>query len=57
MIQTQIQQAFLLQQELTELGHPDHKLITYFYLGHNFYPASRWLTANDQGMPGSGGTF
>jgi predicted esterase len=29
-----IQQAFLLQQELTEVRHPDHTLITYPDLGH-----------------------
>jgi hypothetical protein len=27
--QTPIQQAFLLQQRLTEVNHPDHTLITY----------------------------
>ena len=44
--QTPIQQAFLLQQELTEVRHPDHTLITYPDLGHNFYPSSQWLTAD-----------
>ena len=43
--QTPIQQAFLLQQELTEVRHPDHTLITYPDLGHMFYPSSHWLTA------------
>jgi predicted esterase len=43
--QTPIQQAFLLQQELTEVRHPDHTLITYPDLGHSFYPSSQWLTA------------
>jgi dipeptidyl aminopeptidase/acylaminoacyl peptidase len=43
--QTPIQQAFLLQQELTEVRHPDHTLITYPDLGHAFYPSSQWLTA------------
>ena len=43
--QTPIQQAFLLQQELTELNHPDHTLITYPNLGHFFYPSSQWLTS------------
>jgi alpha-beta hydrolase superfamily lysophospholipase len=42
--QTPIQQAFLLQQKLTELGHPDHSLITYPNLGHLFYPSSQWVT-------------
>ena len=43
--QTPIQQALLLQQELTEVRHPDHTLITYPDLGHMFYPSSHWLTA------------
>jgi uncharacterized protein len=42
--QTPIQQAFLLQQRLTELNHPDHNLKTYPDLGHVFYPSSQWLT-------------
>jgi pimeloyl-ACP methyl ester carboxylesterase len=42
---TPIQQAFLLQQRLTEVRHPDHTLITYPDLGHLFYPSSQWLTA------------
>ena len=42
--QTPIQQAFLLQQELTEVRHPDHTLITYPNLGHEFHPSSQWLT-------------
>jgi uncharacterized protein len=42
--QTPIQQAFLLQQKLTEVRHPDHTLITYPDLGHSFYPSSQWLT-------------
>ncbi len=36
--QTSVQQAFLLQQRLTEVNHPDHTLITYPNLGHAFYP-------------------
>ena len=43
--QTPIQQALLLQQELTEVRHPDHTLITYSDLGHAFYPSSQWVTA------------
>ncbi|MGH9976998.1 MAG: alpha/beta hydrolase family protein, partial [Nitrososphaeraceae archaeon] len=43
--QTPIQQAFLLQQGLTEVRHPDHTLITYPDLGHLFYPSSQWVTA------------
>ncbi len=42
---TPVQQAFLLQQRLTEINHPDHTLITYPNLGHQFYPSSRWMTA------------
>ena len=41
---TPIHQAFLLQQKLTELRHPDHILITYSNLGHVFYPSSQWQT-------------
>jgi uncharacterized protein len=37
--------ALLLQQKLTEVGHPDHTLITYPDLGHLFYPSSQWITA------------
>ena len=32
--QTPVQQAFLLQQRLTEVNHPNHTLITYPNLGH-----------------------
>jgi uncharacterized protein len=42
--QTPVQQAFMLQQRLTEVNHPDHTLITYPNLGHVFYPSSEWLT-------------
>jgi hypothetical protein len=42
--QTPVQQAFLLQQRLTEVNHPDHILITYPNLGHFFYPSSQWFT-------------
>ena len=42
--QTPVQQAFLLQQRLTDVNHPDHTLITYPNLGHAFYPSSQWLT-------------
>jgi len=44
--QTPVQQAFLLQQRLTEINHPDHTLITYPNLGHQFYPSSQWFTAH-----------
>jgi pimeloyl-ACP methyl ester carboxylesterase len=40
--ETPVQQAFLLQQRLTEVNHPDHTLITYPNLGHVFYPSSQW---------------
>ena len=42
--QTPVQQAFLLQQRLTEVNHPYHTLITYPNLGHVFYPSSQWST-------------
>jgi predicted esterase len=41
---TPVQQAFLLQQRLTDVNHPDHTLITYPNLGHVFYPSSQWKT-------------
>jgi predicted esterase len=44
--QTPVQQAFLLQQRLTEVNHPDHTLITYPNLGHVFYHSSQWETRN-----------
>ena len=40
--QTPVEQAFLLQQKLTDVGHPDHTLIIYPNLGHIFYPSSQW---------------
>jgi uncharacterized protein len=42
--QTLVEQAFLLQQKLTDVRHPDHILITYPNLGHLFYPSSQWQT-------------
>jgi len=39
-----VEQAFLLQQILTEVNHPDHTLITYPDLGHIFYPSTKWST-------------
>ena len=39
-----VQRAFLLQQRLTEVNHPDHILITYPNLGHHFYPENTWQT-------------
>jgi len=38
-IQSPVEGAFLLEQRLTEINHPDHTLITYPGLGHSFYPA------------------
>jgi uncharacterized protein len=43
--QTPVQQAYLLQQALTDKRHPAHTLITYPNLGHFFYPSSEWKTA------------
>ena len=39
-----VQLAYLLQQKLFELNHPDHTLITYPDLGHLFFPSTRWTT-------------
>ena len=41
---SRVQLAFLLEQKLSELNHPNHILITYPDLGHHFYPSSRWTT-------------
>jgi pimeloyl-ACP methyl ester carboxylesterase len=41
---SRVQQAFLLQQRLVELNHPDYTLITYPDVGHLFYPSTRWTT-------------
>jgi uncharacterized protein len=46
-----VQQAFLLQQRLAELNHPDHALITYPTLGHNLYPSSLWGTTEAGPIP------
>ena len=42
---SRVQQAYLLQQRLTELNHPDHTLVTYPNLGHDLYPSSDWVTS------------
>ena len=42
---TPVEQAFLLQQKLIDINHPDHTLITYPGLGHMFYPSSEWKTS------------
>ena len=39
-----VQQAFVLQQRLIDVNHPDHTLITYPNLGHLF-PSNQWITA------------
>ena len=44
--QTPIQGALLLQQKLTQINYPDHILITFPNLGHEFYPSSQWQTEN-----------
>ena len=36
---TPVQQAFMLQQRLIDVNHPDHTLITYPGLGHDLSPA------------------
>ena len=42
--QTPVKGAMLLQQKLAEINHPDHILITYPNLGHDFYPSTQWQT-------------
>jgi hypothetical protein len=46
-----VQQAFLLQQRLSELNHPDHLLITYPNLGHGLYISNQWLSTQPQPIP------
>jgi uncharacterized protein len=41
--QVPVQQAFLLQQRLTDVNHPDHTLITYPNLSHAYNPSSQWV--------------
>jgi pimeloyl-ACP methyl ester carboxylesterase len=41
-ILTPLEDALLLEQTLTENGHPDHTLISYPGLGHYFYPEDYW---------------
>jgi len=48
---TPVQQAFLLQQRLTEVNHPDHTLITYPNLGHFFYPSPQWFAESGPIQP------
>ena len=42
--QTPVKGTMLLQQKLAEINHPDHILITYPNLGHEFYPSTQWQT-------------
>jgi pimeloyl-ACP methyl ester carboxylesterase len=44
-ILTPLEDALLLEQTLTQNGHPDHTLITYPSLGHYFYPEDYWSIA------------
>jgi len=46
--QTPPQQALLLQQRLTEANHPDHQIIVYPDLGHNFVPSNQWTSSGGQ---------
>jgi pimeloyl-ACP methyl ester carboxylesterase len=41
-ILTPLEDALLLEQRMTENGHPDHTLVTYQGLGHYFYPEDYW---------------
>ena len=42
--ETPVKGVMLLQQKLAEINHPDHILITYPNLGHEFYPSTQWQT-------------
>jgi hypothetical protein len=42
---TPFMEALLLEQKLTEAGHPDHTLLSYPGLGHFFYPTDGWSLA------------
>ncbi len=44
-ILTPFEDALLMEQRLTEMGHPDHTLISYPSLGHYFYPEDYWSIA------------
>lgn len=48
--QTPLQQALLLQQRLTEANHPDHQIIVYPDLGHNFIPSNQWVSSGGPQM-------
>ena len=40
--QAPVQEAFLLEQRLSQVKHPDHTLRSYPGLGHSFYPVDGW---------------
>ena len=44
-ILTPFEDALLMEQRLTEIGHPDHTLISYPGLGHYFFPEDYWSIA------------
>ena len=41
-VQAPIQEAFLLEQRLSQVNHQDHTLYSYPGLGHSFYPVDSW---------------
>jgi len=41
-VQAPVQEAFLLEQRLSQVKHPDHTLRSYPGLGHSFYPVDGW---------------
>ena len=52
---TPVQQAFMLQQRLTDVNHPDHTLITYPGLGHDLSPATGYYSGSSMyGLQKSG---
>lgn len=48
--QTPLQQALLLQQRLSQVNHPDHQIIVYPDLGHNFVPSNQWVSSGGPQM-------
>jgi hypothetical protein len=55
-IQAPVQQAFMLQQRLTEVNHPDHMLITYPGLGHQLSPAIGYFPGSEMFLQKPGPT-
>ena len=55
-IQAQVQQAYMLQQRLTEVNHPDHMLITYPGLGHQLSPAIGYFPGSEMFLQKPGPT-